>query len=130
MRVVLVVGPQHQHSVLFGGCSPQCFRYACSVAAAVLSQLNVGMRRRVGAHSDHLIVIIEDRGERIGPLALVVPFHQQTAVVITDGVTEASDIGCDHWSSARLRLERNESERLVVGGHSNDVGDAVPAEQL
>ena len=58
------------------------------------------MRCRVGAHSEHLIVIIENRGERIGPLALVVPFHQQAAVVITDRVTEAPNIGCDHWSSA------------------------------
>ena len=59
-------------------------------------------------------MIVKDRGERIGPLTLLVPFHQQTAVVITDSVAESSDVSCDHWSAARLRLKRHKSKGLVV----------------
>ena len=72
------------------------------------------MHGGVGTHSDHFIVIIQDRGKCISPFTFVVPFHEQTAVVITDSVAESSDVGCDHWSAARLRLKRNKSKGLVV----------------
>jgi hypothetical protein len=54
-------------------------------------------------------VIIEDRGKGIGPLALIVPFHQQTAVAISDRVPESSHICCYHRATAGLRLKRDKT---------------------
>jgi len=85
--------------------------------------------RRIGAHRDPFVVIIEDRGKGIGPLALIVPFHQQTAVAISDRVPESSHICCHHGATTGLRLERDETEGFVVGRDCYDVRDAIPADR-
>ena len=79
------------------------------------------MGRRVGAQSDHLAAITEDRGKRVSPFALIMTLNQQAAVVITDRVAEPPDVGRDDRAAARLRFERDESKGLVVGRHCHDV---------
>jgi hypothetical protein len=47
-----------------------------------------------------------------------------------NGVAQAGDIGCYDGPATCLGFERDKSEGLGVGWYSDDVGDAVPTEQL
>ena len=96
-------------------CGPTRTRLACATAPAANRSRTRGSQR--------------DPGERVGPGGRLVPAHQQTGRPVRDRHRQPADRGRDDRRAARLRLERDEPERLVVAGHRDDVGRPVHVDQ-
>ena len=73
-----------------------------------------------------LAQVVEDPGV----VARIVTGHEESRAAVVDRGGQPAHRGGDHGGAARLRLDGDQTERLVVARHHGHVGRSVPAAQL
>ncbi len=88
------------------------------------------MGERTGGEPVAVGRVDDDRLESARPLDRVVAVDEQAATAVPHCRRQATDRGRDDRRTGRLRLDGDQAERLVVGGHGDEGGSGVPAGEL